>query len=169
MRSISFDRTIRSPKSFQSCTSLEFVGSTASGHSAGGSTASPDSGARNVTAMKSLRNSSALLSPQSLLTDNAVLVNRYRDGHRRHLQQVQRVDQNRPVHLLPLHEQTAAIRVLLLDDPHNLKLAGFVAVFTCLVPPGHVFAASRSPGCEDMKQCLLSSKLHNRRRPAVFE
>ena len=94
-----------------------------------------------------------------------------RDGDRDNVngEQVQGIDQNRPVHLLPLHEEPAALGVLLLNDPDDLKFAGLVDIFDCFVPPGYVFAAACSPGCEDVQQRLLAPEPSDRGGSAVFK
>ena len=85
--------------------------------------------------------------------------------------QVQRVHQDGPVHLLPLHEQPAAVGVLLLDDPHELDLAPGLTLSRACVPTWHVLAAARSPGGELVQQDLPPAELARsraaRRPPAT--
>lgn len=52
-------------------------------------------------------------------------------------------------------------RMLFLNDAGHLQFALFEQVLRCFVPPGHVNAAARSPGREDVKDHLLSPELRN--------
>ena len=93
------------------------------------------------------------------LTNDPVLVNRQRQGNHPHLEQVERVHQDRPVHLLPLHEQSCPVGVLLLDDPQHLDLACLLPGCRRVVPPGHVNPAACSPGSEDVQDQLVTAKV----------
>jgi len=94
-----------------------------------------------------------------VVPDDPVFVDSQRDRDGSDLEQIQRIDENRPVHLLPLHEEAAAVRVLLLDNPDHLELALLLQLLGCFVPPGHVPAAARSPGSKDVEQEFAAAKL----------
>jgi hypothetical protein len=59
--------------------------------------------------------------------------------------------------------------MLLLDDADHLDLARILEGFRCLVPPGHVHSAARSPGGEDVQDHLPAPELGDRSRTAVVE
>lgn len=101
------------------------------------------------------------------MADRPSLVDEQRYGHRADSEQVQRIDHDRPIHLLPLHEQSAAVGVLLLDDPDHPEFAFALEVRSEFVPPGHVFATTRSPGSKNLHDEFLTEKLPNGHRLAV--
>jgi len=64
------------------------------------------------------------------------------------LREVHRIYENRPLHLLPLHEESAAIGMLFLDQSDQLDLPLFLELKRRFVPSRHVPAAARSPRSE---------------------
>ncbi len=111
----------------------------------------------------------AASSAHAQAADDAVLVDGQRDRDGRNLQQVERVDQDGPAHPLPLHEQTGSVGVLLLDDADHLYGTSLLLQLGRFVPPGHVHAAARSPGSEDVQHHLLAAEVRQARGGAVLE
>ena len=103
------------------------------------------------------------------LPDDTVLVDQQRHRHDGGLEQVERVDQDRPAHLLPLHEEAGAVGMLLLDDADHLQVTGLLPPLGRFVPPGHVHAAARSPGGEDVEHHLVAAEVRQPRRGAVLQ
>ena len=88
--------------------------------------------------------------------NNASFVDQESDWNDRHFEEVERVNNHWPRHLLPLHKELSAIWVLLLDDTEDDQIAALLC-FKCLcVPHGHVPATTRSPRGKDVKDDLLS-------------
>ena len=100
-------------------------------------------------------------------TNHAMLINQQCDWDNRNSQKIQGINHDRPIHLLPLHEEPGAVSVLLLDDPHHLNLALVLWLLCCFVPPGHVLTAAGSPGRPDMQDYFLASEVGNRYRTAI--
>jgi hypothetical protein len=59
--------------------------------------------------------------------------------------------------------------MLFLDDADHLHFALLLPLFRGFVPPGHVYATARSPGSENVQNDLLSPKLSQGKRAAVFQ
>ena len=109
-----------------------------------------------------------LVSWASRRANDAVLVDEVGQGHGRNSELIERVDQYRPLHAMPLLKESAAIGVLLLNHPDDLQFAGLLQRLGLLVPPGHVLAAAGSPGSVDQKQRLTASKRrHGAQRPIL--
>ena len=94
--------------------------------------------------------------------NDPVLIDQVGERYDTYFEEVEGVHKNGPLHLLPLHEQSAAIRVLLLDNAEHLDLALLLQVASRLVPPGHVNSAARSPGGEDMQNRLGAAEVSHR-------
>ena len=99
--------------------------------------------------------------------DDAVLVNREREGDGLQIQQIERIGQRGPADLLPLQEQARPIGMLILDDRHDGDRAVLFQLFETCVPHGHVHSAARSPGGEDVDDEFLAAKLCQRHRSAI--
>jgi len=74
-----------------------------------------------------------------------MLVDQQCDRDHLHTKEIQWIDEDRPLHLLPLHEQLSPFGMLFLDDAQHLELAGILKLFGCFVPPGHVTPTACSP------------------------
>lgn len=70
-------------------------------------------------------------------------------------EKIKRIRQNRPFHLLPLHEKSGSFRVLLLNDSQSLQLPGLHQFTGPGMPNGHTLATPCSPRCKHMKDRLL--------------
>ncbi len=96
-----------------------------------------------------------------------MFVDRHQDRHGHRLHHVDWVVQDRPVELLPLGEQAAALGMLLLGDAQQNELAFLDPLLCLLVPNWHVSATAGSPGGELDEQHLLASKLSERDALAI--
>ena len=88
-------------------------------------------------------------------------------GNHGNFQQIVGVNHHRPSHLLPLHEKTATVGMLLLDNPCHPKPASSDELFSFPVPPGHVFATAGSPGGKDVQHSPPASEILQRRQAAI--
>lgn len=86
------------------------------------------------------------------------------NGDNRDSDQVQRINQNGPVHLLPLHEETTTVRVLFLDNAEHLELALLLKRFRRLMPHGHMLSAAGSPGGKLVQHGFFASECRERQR-----
>ena len=99
---------------------------------------------------KVVADAAVLLRRRHNLPNHAALVDRKGDRHVGRPQQIVRVDQNGPPHLLPLHEEAGPVGGLLLDDPDHLYAADVLEALGRVVPPGHVSPTACSPRCKDV-------------------
>ena len=107
--------------------------------------------------------------PRVNAPDDAVLVDGHHHGHSQQVQHVDGVVQNRPIELLPLREEPAAVRMLLLRYAQQHQLALLDPVGGRLVPDRHVLAAARSPRGKVDQQHLVATELRQRYGLAVLD
>ena len=79
-----------------------------------------------------------------------MLVDEKSDRYALDSEEVQGIDEHRPVDPLPLKEEPGAGRMLLLDESDDLDLTFFLELSRCLMPPGHVGSAADSPRGEEV-------------------
>ena len=88
-----------------------------------------------------------------------MLVDRNDDRDGRRLQEIDRVVEDRPVELLPLGKQPAAVGVLLLGDAQEHQASLLHPLASRFVPDRHVLAAADSPRGELDQQHLLAAEV----------
>ena len=59
--------------------------------------------------------------------------------------------------------------MLFFNDPRHLELAIFLPFFRRLVPPGHVYAAARSPRSENVEDQFFAPEVGDRAGPAAVQ